>query len=235
MSNFPKYIYNGIDLILIPGKNYSKNTLINRLKKMNIKVNYNKYLKSELIKIYDDSLKDEKNIEKILENLISDTNSELKINLSPSNFKRKKGNIYQNMDNNNNINGNEQNLNQKNINGDFPIYNNNLVNNVFREDGFPNNNKNEEKISLIKQKDNYNDNLFSNQSLKENTNICNNNYNNNKNDHNDNYNNNDYHNNKVNNNNNNDIKNKDDNSINYNENKNNNFSNNINSIIKKMI
>jgi len=48
MSTFPKYIY-GIDLILIPGKNYSKNTLINSLKKMNIKVNYNNYSKRERI------------------------------------------------------------------------------------------------------------------------------------------------------------------------------------------
>ena len=234
MSTFPKYFYNGIDLILIPGKNYSKNNLINRLKKMNIKVNNNKYSKGDLIKIYDNSLKEEKNIEKILDILISDTNNELKINLSPSNFKRKKGNVYQNVDNNNNINGNEQNLNQKNINGGFPIdnnnNNNNLINNAFREDGFPINNKNEENISLIKQNDRYNDNLFSNQSLKENTNLYNNNFNNNnKNEHNDNYNNNDYHNNKVNNNNNNNIKNKDDKSINYNDNFNNNFSNNINS------
>ena len=142
---------------------------------MNIKVNYNKYSKGDLIKIYDNSLKEEKNIEKILDILISDTNNELKINLSPSNFKRKKGNVYQNMENNNNINGNEQNLNQKNINGGFPINNNNnLINNEFREDGFPINNKNEENISLIKQNDRHYDNLFSNQSLKENTNLYNN-------------------------------------------------------------
>ncbi len=138
MSTFPKYFYNGIDLILIPGKNFSKNNLINHLKKMNIKVNNNKYSKGNLIKIYDNSLKEEKNIEKILDILISDTNNELKINLSPSNFKRKKGNVYQNMDNNNNINGNEQNLNQKNINGSFPIdnNNNNLINKekIFEEE-----------------------------------------------------------------------------------------------------
>ena len=31
MSAFPKYNYNGTDLLLIPGKNFSKNNLIKRL------------------------------------------------------------------------------------------------------------------------------------------------------------------------------------------------------------
>jgi hypothetical protein len=41
MSAFPKYNYNGTDLLLIPGKNFSKINLLKRLKKMNIKDNLN--------------------------------------------------------------------------------------------------------------------------------------------------------------------------------------------------
>ena len=179
MSAFPKYNYNGTDLLLIPGKNFSKINLLKRLKKMNIKdnLNFNKLSKADLYNIYDESLKDENNIEKILDFLISDTNSELNINLSPSNFKRKKEKVYQNTINDNNINGNDQNLEQKKFNeigyrkDGFPIYiNNNIVRDqiVYREDGFPVNNNNGENISLIKQNESFNNNnLFSNQSLNE--------------------------------------------------------------------
>ena len=191
MSAFPKYNYNGTDLLLIPGKNFSKKVLTERLKKMNIEnLNYNNKSKTDLNKIYDESLKDENNIEKILDILISDTNRELNLNLSPPNFKRKKEKVYQNTNNDNNINGNDQNLDQKKFNeigyrkDGFPIYiNNNIVRDqiVYREDGFPVNNNNGENISLIKQNESFNNNnLFSNQSLNENKNVFKNIFNKNK-------------------------------------------------------
>ena len=73
-ANYPLFTYNGSSVILLPGRNFSKNELNSRLHQMEIDYDQSSLSKKYFTDLYDNALKYTNNLLKIFDRLQKDTN-----------------------------------------------------------------------------------------------------------------------------------------------------------------
>ena len=119
MQQFPKFSYNGKNLIILPGSKFTRNELLSRIHQMDIQFDNSSQSKPYLVDIYENSLKYNQNKLKIIDKLEKDTI-----------YFNKRNNIL--TDNINNLNNTiNNNIPQTSINTNL-TRNNNTQNKVMR-------------------------------------------------------------------------------------------------------